>query len=951
MKSYQESNLYQGATGGGGFNPVKEPDVASRLQSAFQTKESADVPYWNSLSAQQKTKVDNAQQWATEQNDQLEKNLKAISSLSKTVGKMVDQAQVNKIKAKMDAASEKALMEPLYAEKETEAFEVGERQVDEGQAIMDEAAADYEANGGSPIIGEKLRHNFTGNEKLAYERTRLSMLSQEYPNFMARRLEQINATQDEGERARRLAEAHQEWRDTTGIGALNQGMTNKYLYRTMRQIDAKAEQQWITKTEAEIKAGRVSVVENDLAIQVDGGQVVSGVDTARASYMQLGYSQREADKMIFDQLNADERRLSPSQVRELEGADASGHPGCPKDGPCTFGKVYRRQLNELKGKVANNINQDLENLSNEQKAAQKELEMTFETDAQTRLEQGQGRYTNDEVSKMRETLEGKGYKTKFLDDYVTTEEFDAQRSKDRLLELGAEQGFLTQNDLKDAPIEVRNDDDIKNLLKGETLLSGQTDQQENNIEARAKGIATTATGYTSTSADKADVYQKTLIGVRKDLMSRYMANLKSGKYRNAETGAIDYDLALSDAADAVNQGIKSKQNPNGWDYSQQASQTEQATRGSSAFIERVQLHRDGMRNQDNYLNTNVIATESELEQAAKAAKGQGNWPAVYEELAQGQINVTPYDIHMAQQNALKVKTDPEPVEEALRKQDPYLQRMLTYKPNVRKTERAFTTNQNAPGVVDPNVAVYTTGNIGPTSTGQHLDVKRADGSYFEYGDLDGFVEVGDKDLGRVPLSRVPQTGDWDSHTVRGSHGRDYGTYDGSPIYLVNGARVVDTVGTVHGDRLQIELPNGKRYFFLHGTSRPVKVLPKTEQPQQSTTMSKQLTKQEVGTTLEQAGWPTHLIPTMIGVAGGESGRNTGADTRTSGLDPQGKREISIGLLQINYKVHKDLVHSMGYTEADLRDPVKNAKVGLRIYQMQGLGAWGAYTNGSFRDHL
>ena len=44
-----------------------------------------------------------------------------------------------------------------------------------------------------------------------------------------------------------------------------------------------------------------------------------------------------------------------------------------------------------------------------------------------------------------------------------------------------------------------------------------------------------------------DVYQRTLIGVRKDLMSRYMTNLKSGKYRNPETGAIDYDLALSDA--------------------------------------------------------------------------------------------------------------------------------------------------------------------------------------------------------------------------------------------------------------------------------------------------------------------------------------------------------------------------------------------------------------------
>ena len=66
--------------------------------------------------------------------------------------------------------------------------------------------------------------------------------------------------------------------------------------------------------------------------------------------------------------------------------------------------------------------------------------------------------------------------------------------------------------------------------------------------------------------------------------------------------------------------------------------------------------------------------------------------------------------------------------------------------------------------ISPSVAaaVYETGNIGPTSTGQHLDVKRTDGSYFEYGDLNNFVDVEDKDFGRVPLGKVPETGDWNS---------------------------------------------------------------------------------------------------------------------------------------------------------------------------------------------
>ena len=128
---------------------------------------------------------------------------------------------------------------------------------------------------------------------------------------------------------------------------------------------------------------------------------------------------------------------------------------------------------------------------------------------------------------------------------------------------------------------------------------------------------------------------------------------------------------------------------------------------------------------------------------------------------------------------------------------------------------------NRPENLSPALAkkVYTTGNIGPTSTGPHLDVKRTDRSFFNYGDLDNFVEVQDKDLGRVPLSKVPQTGDFASHTRRGSHGRDYGTYSGSDIFLKNGAKVVSTTPTEHGDKLVIRLPDGREFSFLHGKAK------------------------------------------------------------------------------------------------------------------------------------
>ena len=118
----------------------------------------------------------------------------------------------------------------------------------------------------------------------------------------------------------------------------------------------------------------------------------------------------------------------------------------------------------------------------------------------------------------------------------------------------------------------------------------------------------------------------------------------------------------------------------------------------------------------------------------------------------------------------------------------------------------------------PMQLIYTSGNIGPTSTGPHLDVKRVDGQEFAPNALDTFVEVDDPELGRVPLSKVPITGDFAEHKARGSHGIDYGLYSGTQVFAKNGAKVVNTQPSEHGDVVTIELPNGLQYTFLHGTA-------------------------------------------------------------------------------------------------------------------------------------
>lgn len=110
--------------------------------------------------------------------------------------------------------------------------------------------------------------------------------------------------------------------------------------------------------------------------------------------------------------------------------------------------------------------------------------------------------------------------------------------------------------------------------------------------------------------------------------------------------------------------------------------------------------------------------------------------------------------------------------------------------------------------------VYRIDGIGPTSTGPHLDVKDTTGGLFGRYDLDRYIEVEVKGR-RLPLSTV-MTDDQAAHRRRGSHGIDFAYDRGTPVFLKNGARVVSNSPTEHGDKLVIQLPNGRTFSFLHG---------------------------------------------------------------------------------------------------------------------------------------
>jgi murein DD-endopeptidase MepM/ murein hydrolase activator NlpD len=126
---------------------------------------------------------------------------------------------------------------------------------------------------------------------------------------------------------------------------------------------------------------------------------------------------------------------------------------------------------------------------------------------------------------------------------------------------------------------------------------------------------------------------------------------------------------------------------------------------------------------------------------------------------------------------------------------------------------------------------YITSDLG--SPGQpHLDVKQQDNpntpknefrGRFNVHDLDNYVVVKDPEFGTIPVGelrkRLPGRGDdFDQHVARGSHGIDYPTAYNTQVFVRNGARVVSKQQTRWGSMVIIQLPDGRRFSFLHGKS-------------------------------------------------------------------------------------------------------------------------------------
>ena len=113
--------------------------------------------------------------------------------------------------------------------------------------------------------------------------------------------------------------------------------------------------------------------------------------------------------------------------------------------------------------------------------------------------------------------------------------------------------------------------------------------------------------------------------------------------------------------------------------------------------------------------------------------------------------------------------------------------------------------------------------------------------------------------------------------------------------------------------------------------------------------NQRLTKAQITSLVRQAGFPEEVVPTMVGIAGGESGFKPRAHNPDASTG-----DNSYGLFQINMLgamgPERRQLFGIGSNE-ELFDPLTNVKAAKAIYDRQGLNAWTVYTSGAYKNNL
>ena len=326
---------------GGTFDPIKSEDYVAPLQTAYKDINQGMDNYWS----QELTNYKYAAQDAG-------KGLEALADMSETIAGVVKKREEEKKKADY-AKGYMWLYENGLPQEDADAFEAGEKVLEDEGAAIEQSRYDFEKRGGSIWESQEFKKLNKAQQHGAVVAWTESKLQQYDP---ANNEQLKNATNYEEYKAAESAYRMQLYKS---LGDINPALVNKYVFEGQRKKEQAAYNSWYSTREQEIKKEEVREANRTLLSCMQAGadnvhcmdryvQSYSGLHGGKGSAKTAGLAEIKllAEKGILKEHQTD--ALLDKKYTHDDGHETTYREQFPKEAADIEDAVDDRAANEFK---------------------------------------------------------------------------------------------------------------------------------------------------------------------------------------------------------------------------------------------------------------------------------------------------------------------------------------------------------------------------------------------------------------------------------------------------------------------------------------------------------------------------------------------------------------------------------------------------------------------------
>jgi len=658
MKSFDEKVSYQGYAERQGFQPDQVFDVTPLLRQNTQSG-------LRSLNNLREARL---------QENELNK-LTNLAGFSETLMNTLTTAVKEKGQREMEEGLHQAYLDGI-PEDAAQAYDAAEAVVHGTEASFKTAAAVAEQQG-APVDVVRQFRNFGGWKGYGYAVGMAQQGAAAYPRFYQQAGQQVSVningqeiTLDTAKTGpeRAAVEAEIRGRFLSRFAGMNPALLNKYLFPAMKQFENEAAIDWADKQKKALQDERRTesqdILYKGIKAGMGGQSLIEFINRYAGDFGGVGSARKAAIEILENLINS--RQIGEAEVNAILDYEFTAKDGSTRK----IGDYWGRDFTRVKDLLYSANRIELQQQLQQQEDTQNQFKLDFDRQTAQRREQGKD-WTEAELRAIAANYEqqGLGPAPDWLKNYMSREDRADELDRERLMRLRQRKGYLTEEDLRNVSPSLYSQ--LIGYVKEDKKLTEVPESYAKEAKDKIGAFTAKSLNETEGTRDKSPEYYNALYNAQ-DAYDRYFReNIRSGM--NQQDAHVK---ALERVEKNFAVGTYTRRTSASPDQQSRATYA----RASAAWS------RD-----PNLINTQVLpGTERDIKALEQyAATGRGQIPFIYYQLAQGQRNLTAWDIANAQLEAAGKGSLMRPqAVQYVDRQDPQLKALLNWRPTTARTNRA-----------------------------------------------------------------------------------------------------------------------------------------------------------------------------------------------------------------------------------------------------------------------